>query len=140
MGAFFIFAQNRLCMRKKPTLSLHRCICVASGFCLLLPPVCSLLRTRAVPGPGGFTAALLAASAVLLLLPLGEERRSPSLYFLLLLSASCLGGPLAAFADDLAGGRDGAGIDEPGVVEKQLLALALGEDALHLARPEFARE
>ena len=60
-----------------------------------MPPVCSLLRTRAVPGPGGFSAALLAASAVLLLLPLGEERRSPSLYFLLLLCATCLGGPLA---------------------------------------------
>lgn len=95
MGAFFIFAQNSLCMRKKPFLSLHRCICVASGFCLLLPPVCSLLRTGAVPGPGSLTAAVLSASAVLLLLPLGEERRSPSLYFLLLLCAICLGGPLA---------------------------------------------
>ena len=95
----FIFAQNSLCMRKKPFLSLHRCICVASGLCLLLLPCCSLLHTGSAPGPGCLTAAVLSASAVLLLLPLGEERRTPSLYFLILLCAACLGGASAGLPE-----------------------------------------
>ena len=82
-------------MRKKPFISLHRCVCVASGLCLLLHPLCTFLRTGSVPGPVCFAAAVMTASAILLLLPLGEERRSPSLYFLLLLCAAYLGGSIA---------------------------------------------
>ena len=94
-GAFFIFAQNSLCMRRAPFISLHRCICAASGLCLLLLPLTTYLRTGSVPGPVCLAAAGLAASAFLLLLPLGEERRSLSLNFLLVLGAASLGGALA---------------------------------------------
>ena len=86
-------------MRKNPFISLHRCICVASGLCLLLLPLFSFLRERSFPDPTSLTAAVLAASAVLLLLPLGEERRSPSLYFLILLLALCLGGAPAGLPE-----------------------------------------
>lgn len=82
-------------MRKKPFISLHRCVCVASGLCLPLLPLCSFLRTGSFPDPGCLAAAVLAASSFLLLLPLGEERRSLSMNFLFLLGATCLGGALA---------------------------------------------
>ena len=81
-------------MKTKPFLSLHRCICAASGLCFLLLPLISFLRTGSFPGPDCLVPAVLAASSFLLLLPLGEERRSLSLYFLLLLCAACLGGAL----------------------------------------------
>ena len=79
----------------KPFLSLHRCVCVASGLCLLLLPVCSFLRTGSLPGPSFLSAAVLAACSLLLLLPLGEERRSLSGNFLCLILTACVGGTLA---------------------------------------------
>lgn len=98
---FFIFAQNSLCMRKKPFLSLHRCICAASGFCLLLLPVCSFLRAGSFPGPAALAASALTASSLLLLLPLGEERRSLSVYFVFLICLVSLGGTLAGLRWDV---------------------------------------
>lgn len=86
-------------MRKNPFISLHRCICAASGLCLFLLPLFRFLRSGSFPGPACLTAALLAASAFLLLLPLGEERRSLSLYFLILLFALCPGGALAGLPE-----------------------------------------
>ena len=88
-------------MRKKPFISLHRCICAASGLCLLLLPLFSFLRTGSFPGPVCLAAAVMAASALLLLLPLGEERRSLSLHFLFALCAAGLGGSLAGLPDRL---------------------------------------
>ncbi len=82
-------------MRSKPFISLHSCICAASGFCLFLPPLFYYLRTGSLPDPACLTAAVLAASSFLLLLPLGEERRSLSQNFLFALLAACLGGALA---------------------------------------------
>ena len=86
-------------MRKKPFISLHRFVCVASGLCLLLLPLCTFLRTGSIPGPVCLAAAVMTASAILLLLPLGEERRSLSAYFLLLLFATCLGGAVAGLPE-----------------------------------------
>ena len=98
---FYIFAQNSLCMRKKPFLSLHRCICAASGFCLLLLPFCTFLRTGSFPDPAALAASVLTASSLLLLLPLGEERRSLSVYFVSLIGLVSLGGSLAGLRVDL---------------------------------------
>ncbi|NLZ19926.1 MAG: AraC family transcriptional regulator [Bacteroidales bacterium] len=86
-------------MRKKPFISLHRCICAVSGLCLLLLPLFSILREGSVPDPACAAAAVLAAAAILLLLPIGEEQRSLSLYFLIALSAACLGGSLAGLPE-----------------------------------------
>ena len=52
-----------------------------------------------MPGPVCLTAAVMAASAILLLLPLGEERRTLSMYFLVLLCVACLGGALAGLPE-----------------------------------------
>jgi len=99
MEVFFIFAQNCLGMRKKPFISLYRGICAVSGSCLLLLSLISFLREDFVPDPASVAAAVLTASAILLLLPIGEEHRSLSLYFLIALGAASLGGSLAGLPE-----------------------------------------
>ena len=81
-----------LSMKRKPVLSLFRCVCGISVLCLLLPCVAGWLRARAFPGPEFLSAGLLAAGAVLLLLPVSDERVSVSLHYSLAALAVCIGG------------------------------------------------
>ena len=79
-------------MKKKPTISLHRCIYAISACCLALPPLVEMLRTGAAAGAESWTVALLSAGAVLLLLPVSEEGVALSFRFALGELAVCAAG------------------------------------------------